>query len=74
MGCCGSGGRAANMMAYKVTWTDANEETQVAFVPDMGGYRMFKADVSAEGGTVVKAIQVPRAMYDEWAAAQRAGL
>lgn len=74
MGCCGGGGRAANMMAYKVTWTDAEGDQQMAFVPDMGGYRMLKADISGKGGTVLKAIQVPRAMYDEWDAAQRAGL
>jgi len=71
---CNCGGKASNHMAYKVTWTDANGDQQVSFVLDMGAYRILKAEVSTAGGTINRAIQVPRAMYDEWAAHQRAGL
>ena len=71
---CNCGGKASNHMAYKVTWTDSDGDQQIAFVPDMGAYRLLKADVAAKGGTINRAIQVPRAMYDEWDAHQRAGL
>ena len=69
---CGCGGGSKSSLAYQVTYTTADGVKAVEYVADIGAYRMLRQSITAGGGVVSSAVQVPRKKMDEWAAA-RAG-
>lgn len=69
MACCGN--KAGGTVAYAVTYTNAKGNKVTDYVADIGAYRMLRNTVTAAGGAVSAAVQVPRAKMDEWLAAQQ---
>jgi hypothetical protein len=67
---CACGGKSSAMVAYAVTFTKPGGERVTEYVEDIGAYRMLRNSVTASGGAVSAAVQVPRATMDEWLKAQ----
>jgi hypothetical protein len=67
---CNCGGKSSASIAYKVVYTAADGTDGESFAADIGGYRMIRTNVEQAGGRIVTAVQVPRAEYDAWLAAQ----